>query len=570
MAQKIHQKLAKRQNGRHLLRCGAASAALAASLLAAPLAGAQEYSPGPSAGVPGSPAAAPTPRANRGPVTPPAEQIGGSSFTDSLIPGFQITAALDLSETYTTNSYGSSTTPGDDWLTLAGLNLGLNEHSARVSLDATYSGHVGYYAKGSQSTQFFNDLQAVGNVIAIPDYLNIIGRAFAQPVVVSNIGPATASGYSANGFRNAYGYNIGPDVTFHLGSFADSDTNATYGAAYFTNLAGASAFPAIPGAPGPQNTTMRSVTERLTSGTDFSRLNWSLVGQFNETDRPQGLFAEKAGVATLRYAITPEIALLGTGGYDAISNRTPLTRDVSGPVGMGGIELTFGEDFSLQVQAGEKYNDFSFQGSLRWNMTASATLTGSATDTITTPEGNTLDNLSNLTASANGMLTSRSDLFSSGLGSSLGSFNAQPLGSLSYTQAISRIQQVNFSFSDDFGRDHLNLTAFGMRLTQLSAPFFGPPVTNNEGVEATLSHDLTRQLSASIGGGYSNYEELGGNAGTYNVNGQLSYMASPATRFYLRADYLNRDSSASLQALSPLTQSFNDVRITIGLTHTLL
>jgi len=95
-------------------------------------------------------------------------------------------------------------------------------------------------------------------------------------------------------------------------------------------------------------------------------------------------------------------------------------------------------------------------------------------------------------------------------------------------------------------------------------------VTNNEGVEVTLSHDLTRQLSASIGGGYSNYEELGGNAGTYMVNGQLSYSASPATRFYLRADYLNRDSSASLQALSPLTQSFNDVRITIGLTHTLL
>jgi len=308
----------------------------------------------------------------------------------------------------------------------------------------------------------------------------------------------------------------------------------------------------------------------LTSGTDFTRLTWSLVGQFSETDRPQGLFAERAGVGTLRYAISPEIALLGTGGYDKISNRTALTRDVSGPVGMGGIELTFGEDFSLQVQAGQKYNDFSFLGNLRWNMSASASFTASATDTITTPEGNTLDNLSNLTASANGMLTSRSNIFSSGLGSSLGSFSAQPLGSLSYTQTVSRIQQVNLNFSDDFGRDHLNINAFGMRLTQLTTPFFGPPVTNNEGVEATLAHDLTRQLSASIGGGYSNYEELGGNAGTYNVNGGLTYTASPATRFYLRADYLNRESSASLQALSPLTQSFNDVRITIGLTHTLL
>src|SRR5882757_6438707 len=118
--------LAKRQNGRHLLKYGAASAALAASLLAAPAAIAQEYSPGPAAGVPG-PAAPSAPAATRGPVTPPAEQIGGSSFVDSLIPGFQLTAALNLSETYTTNSYGTSSTPGDDWLTLAGLNLGLNE-----------------------------------------------------------------------------------------------------------------------------------------------------------------------------------------------------------------------------------------------------------------------------------------------------------------------------------------------------------------------------------------------------------------------------------------------------------
>ena len=487
-----------------------------------------------------------------------------------MIPGFQFTAALNLSETYTTNSYGSSATAGDDWITLAGLNLGLNEHSARVSLDATYNGQVNYYARGSQSTQYLNDLQAVGNVIAIPDYLNIIGRAFAQPIVVSNVGPATASGASANGFRNSYGYNIGPDVTFHLGSFANSDTNATFGQAYFTNLAGASSFPGIPGIPGPQNTTQRMVSERLTSGTDFSRLNWSLVGMFNEMDRPQGLFAEKSGVATLRYAISPEIALLGTGGYDAISNRTALTRDVSGPVGMGGIELTFGEDFSLQVQAGEKYNDFSFLGSLRWNMTASATVTGSATDTITTPEGNTLNNLSNLTASANGMLTSSANLYSSGLASSLGSFSAQPMGSLSYNQAISRIQRIDLTFAEEFGRNHLSLMAFGMRLTQLTAPFFGPPVTNDAGVQASLSHDLTRQLSATIGGGYTNYEELGGNAGTYSVNGELSYSASPNTRFYLRADYLNRDSSQSLQALSPLTQSFNDVRITIGLTHTLL
>lgn len=532
---------------------------------------AQESPATPPAGEASAPTAGGQPPVNRQPVTRTATQTGVSSFADSQIPGFQLTAGLNLSETYSTNSLGSSTnTRGPDWITMAGLDLGLNEHSRRVSLDATYTGLVNYYAQGTQSTQFTNNLQAIGNVIAIPDYLNIIGRAFAQPVVVSNVGAQTASGVSANGFRNAYGYSVGPDITFHLGNFANSDTNASYGATYFTNLSGFSGGTGIPGIAGPQDTTRRSVTETLSSGTDFSRLNWSLVGGLNETDRAQGLFAERSAIATLRYAISPEIALLGTGGYDAISNTTSLTRNVSGPVGMGGIELIFGEDFDLQVQAGQKYDDFSFFGALRWNLSASAVLSGSATDTITTPEGDMLNNLSNLTASANGMLTSGANIYSSGLASSQGAFSAQPIGSLSYNQAISRIQRVDFNFADDFGRDHVNMNAFGMRLTQLSGIFFGPPVTNSEGVQASFTHDLTRELNATIGGGYTNYEELGGNSGTYMVNGQVAYSVSPDTRIYFRADYLNRTASANLQALSPFTGSYDDVRLTIGFTHKLL
>lgn len=571
MAQNIHEMLAGRQSRRNQLRYGAALVALATSLLATPMAFAQESPATPPAGEASAQTARGQAPANRQPVTRTATQTGVSSFADSQIPGFQLRAALNVSETYTTNSVGTSSgVNGPDWITMVGLNLGLNEHSRRVSLDATYSGLVNYYAQGTQSTQFTNDLQAVGNVIAIPDYLNFIGRAFAQPVVVSNIGAQTANGVSANGFRNAYGYTVGPDITFHLGDFADSDTNVTYGATYFTNLAGSSGFTGIPGIAGPENTTRRSVSETLSSGTDFSRLNWSLVAGLNETDRPQGLFAERSGIATLRYAISPEIALLGTGGYDAISNTTALTRNVSGPVGMGGIELIFGEDFDLQLEAGQKYNDFSFFGALRWNLSSSALLSGSATDTITTPEGDMLNNLSNLTASSNGMLTSGANIYSSGLASSQGSFSAQPIGSLSYNQAITRIQRVDLNFADDFGRDHLIVNGFGMRLTQLSGIFFGPPVTNSEGVQATFSHDLTRELSASIGGGYNNYEELGGNAGTYIINGQIAYSMSPNTQLYLRTDYLNRDSSANLQALSPFTGSYNDFRVTIGFTHTLL
>ncbi len=563
MGQNTHEMLARPR--RSLLRQSAALTVLAVSLLTAPDSHAQE---------PTAVAANNTSPATRGTTTAATGRSPGdpgvSSFTDSSIPGFTWDAAVNLGETYSTNAIGVSTGGQSDWLTQGGIGLNLHEHSRRVSLDASYSGQVYYSARDTQSTQFTNNLQAVANVIAIPDYVNIRGNAFAQPVVLSNAGIVTANGtISPNGYRNSYGFSAGPDITFRLGDFARSQTDATYGAAYFTNPDGAAPVSLIPGVPGPQNTTMRTFTEKLMSGPDFSRLSWSLVGVFSETDRPQSLFSEKAGVGSFQYAITREIALLATGGYDAISNTTPLTKDISGPVAMGGFALTLGEDFSLRVQAGQKYNSLSFLGTLLWNIGPTTAISGSATDSVTTPEGQLLNNLTDLTASLNGMLASRSDIYANGSASSLGGFSVQPQGSQSFTQTIARYQQINFGFAQDFEREHFNITAFGTRLTQLNGFFLGPPVTYSWGGQASFAHDFTRELRGTIGAGYANYEELGGSAGTYNVGGGLNYSLSPDTGVYFRADYYTRDSSTSLQALSPYTGSLNDLRVSIGLNHTL-
>ncbi len=547
---------------RRFLKYGAASAALAVSLLAAPLAHAQE---GPAAG--GS--------SQAGTATPSSSSEqrpsgGVSDYVGSLIPGFAVTAAVNLSETYATNVAGFAGNARSDWITLVGGSLQINEHSARVSLDASYHGSANFYANGNQSTQFINDLQAVGSVIAIPDYLTFVGRAFAQPVVISNVGVATANGsVASNGFRNSYGLSGGPDLTFHFGNFADSDTTANYGAAYFTNPGGNAALSAIPGVRGPQNMVMRSINETLTSGTDFSRLIWTLSGVLQELDRPQGLFSEKVGLGHFQYAITREISLLATGGYDAISNTTPLTRDVSGPVATGGVGITVGEDLYFQVEVGQKYNSASYQGVLRWNITPNAALTGSATDTITTPEGQLLNSLSNLTSSANGTLTSIANVYASGAASSLGSFSAQPSGSLSYNQNISRYQRIMLNYSQDFDRDHATVSLYGMKQTILDTFYFGTPNPSSWGAQANFAHDLTRLFTASVGGGYTNFQELGGHAQNYNIDGQLTYTLSPDTRVYFRTDYLTRRSSSSLQSLSPFTGNLSDVRVTVGLSHTL-
>lgn len=548
---------------RNLFKIGTASAAVAAGLLASSPSYAQEP--------PVTLAQAATPQTTPAPAPTserPMSEV--SSFVGSLIPGFEFNAGVNLSETYTTNAAGySGSLNRDDWITEGGINLDMHEHSRRVSVDASYFGQVYYYAQGTQPTQFTNNLQALGNVIAIPDYLNIIGRAFAQPVVLSNSGFATANGIvGPAGYRNSYGYTIGPDITFRLGDFATSDLMATYGGAYFTNPSGVSGAPVIPGVTGPEDVVMRNVNWTLQSGPDFSRLQWTGLGSFSETDRRQGLLSQKTGIATLRYAITREISLLGTGGYDAVTNTTPLFRDISGPVGMGGIGINL-EDFSFEFQVGQKYNSMSYQGLLRWDIGPSSVLTGTATDGISTPEGQLLNNLGGLTASLNGTLTNSSNIYSSGSPSSLASFSAQSLGSLSFNQNIARYQRLSLGYSQDFERDHAYVTLFADRVTQLNGVIVGQLETNSWGGQASFSHNLSRLATANLGAGYITYQELGGQAHTFNVSGGVDYSLSPDTSVYFRTIYLNRDTSQSLQAHSPYTGNLEDVRITLGLTHQL-
>ena len=557
---------------RRFLKCG--TAVLTLCMLASPLAYAQEQlaqeiaQAGPSPAASGAGAAGATQ-----PSATAAEQVSGQSgvsgFVGSLIPGFNFAATVNLSESYATNASGYSTGGRSDWVTNAGIGLTMNNHSPRVSFDANYNGSVYVYAGDTQSTQFTNDLQALGTVIVIPDYVNFNARAFAQPVVSSNLGVVTAGNQGSNGFRNSYGFSGGPDITFRLGNFASSITSANFGAAYFDDPSG-SFKPRIPSVRGPQNMTPRTFSERLVSGPDFTRLSWTATAMLQESDRPQGLFAEKAALGHFQFAITREISLLGTGGYDHIDNTIPLSRNLSGPVGMGGIGLTLGEDFALQFEIGQKYNDLSYQGSMRWNIGPTASLIGTATDTITTPEGQMLDNLAGLTASANGALTSGSSLYGNGSAASLSSFSAQGPGALSYNQNIARYQNVSLTYSQDFARDHATASIYLTKQEILDTFFlFGQRNNNSWGANLNWSHDLTRLMQANLGGGYTRYQELGGHAGVYNVNAGLNYSLSPDTSIFLRGDYLRRDSSSTLQALSPYTGSLDDIRVTLGLSHRL-
>jgi len=483
-------------------------------------------------------------------------------------PAYQFYAEAHLSESYVNNASGFAGGSRSDLITSLGVGAHVRDLTSRATLVGDYTFNADFYANGRQPTQFTNRLLALADISAIPEYLSIGAKAFATPVVTSNLGIITAGDrLVANGFHSSYGFVLEPILKLNFGTFADSQTIPLYGATFFTRPAGSEPDVIIPGVSGPEDMTTRGVTQRFTSGEDFSRLSWNVIGVFVETKRKQGLLSDKEGSNTLKYAISHEFSLLATWGYAAITNTTPLAQNVSGLIAMGGFSLNLGPDLDLEIEVGQKYGGISYLGSLRYNLSPRTSIVGSANDTITTPEGELLDNLDNLTTTPNGDLTSNDNLLGNGLPASLSSFDFQSLGNLSFDQNISRDQTASLAFLSDLDRNHFNVSAFYLRRTFLSGILFGPPQTDAWGARASFSRDITPVLVGSVRASYNTTQELGGIARIFSTGADLRYSLTPDMEVSFRGDYLDRHSSIVLEKLSPFTGSLSDYRFTLYLSR---
>lgn len=525
------------------------------------------------------------------PLTTPVEREGtrpkaaegqgaeaNSGGLANMVPPFRAGASVFGSESYVSNAAGSSAGARGDALTTLGLNAYVHEQTQRVSLDANYNGNAYFYANGSVPTQISNYLQATSSLIAIPDYLTFSAKAFAQPVVNSDLGFLTANDRIVpNGYSSSYGYFVSPQLQFRLGDFAVSKSMASYGGVYFDAARGSTTLipPLFPGFPptlapslGPQDMISRTLTQQLLSGSDFNRFNWSLTAMLSETDQGQRLLAEQAGVGNFSYAILPHLNLLATAGYDNIRYPMALFQKISGPVWLGGLGGSIGSDLNFQFEAGRKYHSDSYYANLSYAITPTLLLTGSADDYVSTPEGQLLNSLTNLTATPTGGLGSSRSLLQNGNFASLAGFDAQPQGQL-FDQSLARYQTGMVGLSGDYERNHVNVSGYVMRRTILSGFIIGSPRQDYWGGRVAYTRDINPLMHGTIAAGYSNSQEFSGTARIYNFDASLNYNLSRTTYAYFQAGYLYREPTGGIPGVSPVSGSLSDVILTVGISHTL-
>jgi uncharacterized protein (PEP-CTERM system associated) len=527
--------------------CG--SAALAAMLLALPGAAQAQFSPGDL-------------------VTTPLPAIDATSGTrgrplTANPPEFLYSIFGDLSERYTNNATGAPA--GDsDFETRAQAGLQASEMTNRINAVFNYTGELDYFTRHDSSTIFSNYLQSGALVEAVPDHLLLSADAFAQPIYTSQLGNIAPSGEvlpagSNSDLRNTYGYSASPDLFFRLGDFLRSDSIPSYSSVFFDRPQGAGATP-LTGMVNTVNT--KAFTQRLVSGEDFVRLQWSAVANYSQMNRASGGLTQRSATGQLAYAITRGINIVADGGYQTVRANVPLNKLLSGPIMMGGLQFET-PDLTGEFRVGEQYRSMTATGHLSYKLTQLLTLNAAATDDVTTPGANILSPTQLLTGLIAGLQSGQIQIPTSGVLT----LNPDTLGlSLQNTPARIKTQTVSLQYGVD--RVTASVTGFAQEQSNLSGGIKGQ---NNNMRQYAISPEVDYAFSEELTGSarftYSDQTLAFGHSsnGEFDLNTQCRL--SDTTQLYGDFSYLRRFSDSALAAFSKNSGNVSIASFRIGIHH---
>jgi uncharacterized protein (PEP-CTERM system associated) len=533
--------------------------------------------PAPATGGGGGPTTASETRSMDGTTVPGTAANGGIGLgaPNIRLSGFRFTASGDVSETYTTNAIGVNNNAiagysGSDLLTTASIFLGLHDHTPRLDLDFGYSFSSLIYVNNSSFDRVSHTLNALGRAILVPDRLLLTASAFAAPILINGLGPQAAAAANS-GIRDTYGYTISPELLFRFGQFARSETTINQSGVFFVLPHSPLINQTVPGAlNAPASLLTYGATERILSGPDFYRLNWVLEGTATKVIEPGLNYTSASGTANIRYAFSHAIIVTSLLGYETFTSNQVLTQTVSGPTALGGLQLSPTRDFQISGQAGWQFNSASYQGNFQYQVGARTSLVGSVTDNVETPAQRLLGNLGNLGVNGNG------DFLNTGLQGNpttppssvtgVSAFNPAPLDGTGITSGILRYRSENVSLIHISDRTQYRLTAFHTDYETLSQLALGiSPQGISTGVDLSISRNMTPRLTSAVDVSYSKVGDLGGKYNFYQTNLSLNYLMSPVMQGYASAGYSRRGTSASLAALSPLSGTYSEAHITVGI-----
>jgi len=195
--------------------------------------------------------------------------------------------------------------------------------SAKTTMNLNYRMQNLYNARGDEQLSTFNQLQANGRLILVPNrfFLNSSSSISQQNISNTNIANDNISG--SGNRTNVSTFSLSPTWTPRLGNYANANIQGS-----FNSISNDQA--AAVGSVGLSDSINTAENIQLTSGREFKRITWNLGFSNNENNRTSSsandvVFQNTSG--TIRTHLNKQINLFATGSYSNNSFQTAFNNN---------------------------------------------------------------------------------------------------------------------------------------------------------------------------------------------------------------------------------------------------
>jgi uncharacterized protein (PEP-CTERM system associated) len=295
----------------------------------------------------------------------------GAQAAPALAAEWRFTPELTLRETYSDNyNLAPSGREQSGFVTEVAPGFTLTGQGRRSQFHATYQVRGVNYTGGNGGSNLQNYLDAGGQAELIDDFLFIDGRANISNVSASAFGPQALSSTYATGNRSEVRtYTISPYVRKRFGSLAQGEVRYTHqGVSSDTG--------------GFSNYNSDRLNANVSSGEAYRTLGWDLAGS-SQQSRYSDLDSVRSDYVkgTLRYRLTDQFSLTGSGGYERYTYQTAGDAP-SGASWSVGFDWKPSARSSLAATAGRRFygNAYTLNGTHRsrhttWNLSYNEDIT---------------------------------------------------------------------------------------------------------------------------------------------------------------------------------------------------
>lgn len=435
-------------------------------------------------------------------------------------PAWLITPFASVMENVTDNVREVPSGAEDDLLSegTAGMTVAGKSRRAQVNFD----GSVTYdkYLKASDLDGESYGLHGDANGELVEQLLFIDARTAIDQQPLNLAGPIATQGQTlASNQTETFNSSISPYLRHQFGNYAQGELRYTLSAADFLNANTGVATGGVPASLNsslPGNSVTNDFSGNLQNGPHFSRLQWSLDGDYSTTAYPLSRTVDQGtGIGSLTYAIIPEFAVIGRVGLDYYDDTSIPTGGQLEPSWRIGTHLTPGPRTDLEVEAGERYGGPYWSGNLDYKLTPTLDIKASHQVSVETLQQQLNNELNALTTNQQGQLIN--PLTGQPTSPNTPLFNFSPQSFVEQDSDIAlagKRGRTTFSVELDYSTRQLGAVTLAQTGAETQQSF---------GLNGVATRELSELSSASLALSYSrDLDSLGGNTSSI-WQGSLSY-----------------------------------------------